>query len=80
MLKSDIKARVCLLLLNNLQGRLAGLQQQLSAADRELQQLRNQMKTLEQQDKRAVGDRARAGHAVQQLQVRRGPCMLLVAP
>jgi hypothetical protein len=53
------------------------LQQQLSAADRELQQLRNQMRTLEQQDKKAVGDRARAGHAVQQLQVRRGPCMLL---
>jgi hypothetical protein len=53
------------------------LQQQLSAADRELQQLRNQMRTLEQQDKKAVGDRARAGHGVQQLQVRRGPCMLL---
>lgn len=60
-----------------LQGRLSGLQQQLSTADRELQQLRNQMRPLDTQEKTALGHRVRAGHKVSQLQVRRGVCAVL---
>lgn len=44
-------------------------QQQLTAANTELQQLHRQINTITQQEKAAIGAKSRAAHRVQQLQV-----------
>jgi len=52
-----------------LQVKLAETQRLLTAANAELQQLRQQMQTLTTQEKTALGNKTRVAHRVAQLQV-----------
>lgn len=52
-----------------LQVKLAETQRLMTAANAELQQLRQQMQTLTTQEKTALGNKTRAAHRVAQLQV-----------